>query len=254
MTGENTAYYLYCLAPPEYALRIEEAGVSVRVCEGISAVFSQVSREEFCGEDADARLQDLAWLGPRACRHEAVIEHVMEQAPVLPARFATLFSSLDNLERFLLQHRETITGFFTALGGQKEWAIKGLLDRNLAGGRALANSARHNSPGTDYLRQKRTEMETKGELNQWLRATCQSAAGELQRYASAFRERKMWNAEDADVILNWAFLVPAASEAGFRQSLLKLDEQHSASGLNFVLSGPWPPYSFAPALGSEGSP
>jgi hypothetical protein len=125
VTGSDTAgiaYYLYCLAPCGQALNVEhEPGILVWACDGICAVLSQVRREEFCGKDADARLEDLAWLAPRVCRHEAVVEQVMSQSPVLPARFATLFTSLESLQRFMLEYREAITGFFTHLGDQREW-------------------------------------------------------------------------------------------------------------------------------------
>ena len=53
----------------------------------------------------------------------------MSQAPVLPARFATLFTSVDSLQQSVLEHREAIAGFFAQLGDQQEWAVKGLLDR-----------------------------------------------------------------------------------------------------------------------------
>ena len=44
---------------------------------------------------------DLAWVAPRVCRHEAVIEEAMRQSPVLPARFATLFQTIASLAQFL---------------------------------------------------------------------------------------------------------------------------------------------------------
>ena len=67
----------------------------------------------------------------------------MSRVPVLPARFATLFTSIDSLQRFVLEHREAITGFFAQLGDQREWAVKGLLDRGRGARRAgLAESAR----------------------------------------------------------------------------------------------------------------
>ena len=103
MSNGETAYYLYCLTPSGCGVQRSAIGVdgqhpvSVRACGEIGAVFSEVELGEFCGESAEACLQDLAWLGPRVCRHEAVIEEVMRQAPVLPARFATLFTSLDSL-------------------------------------------------------------------------------------------------------------------------------------------------------------
>ena len=87
MSSSETAYYLYCLTPgacgiPASAIGVDgQRGVMVRACGGIGAVFSQAELEEFCGESAEARLQDLAWLGPRVCRHEAVIEEVNEPGP-----------------------------------------------------------------------------------------------------------------------------------------------------------------------------
>jgi len=273
VADQDIAYYLYCLAPSGYALDLNEAGVFVWACDGICAVLSETRREEFCGEGSDARLEDLAWLAPRAFRHEAVVEHVMVQSPVLPARFATLFTSLDSLQRFIIEYRDAITGFFTHLGDQREWAVKGLLDRTLAARRGADRSTREAahvkahqgpmrqvaySPGQNYLQQKRTEAQAGDQMSQWLRAACQKAAGELEQHASAFRERQLWNGSESDapaeVILNWAFLVPGGAEEAFRRLVAELDEQHRASGLSFALSGPWPPYSFAPALGGETAP
>jgi hypothetical protein len=179
----------------------------------------------------------------------------MQQAPVLPARFATLFTSLDSLQGFLTEYHEAITGFFADLGRQREWAVKGLLDRNLATQQTAGLAPGSASPGRDYLQQKRSAGNAREGLSRWLRATCQQAAGELQLHASAFRERKpLQAAEGAEVIVNWAFLVPGGAEPDFRQAVGTLDAQHRLRGLSFVLSGPWPPYSFAPTLGSEGAP
>jgi gas vesicle protein GvpL/GvpF len=264
VTEQDTAYYLYCLTPSAEALELNEAGVFVLPCGGIGAVLSRTRRDEFCGEGAEARLEDLAWLAPRAFRHEAVVEHVMGQSPVLPARFATLFTSLDSLQRFVLEYRDAIRAFFTHLGDQREWAVKGLLDRGLAGRREAEpprSANAHNgapSPGRNYLRKKRAEAEAGEQMSQWLREACEKAAGELEQQASAFRERKLWNPGDSDapaeVILNWAFLVPGSAEADFGRLVTELDERHRSSGLSFALSGPWPPYSFAPALGGETAP
>ena len=101
MGGSELVYYLYCLTPRARYLHVSAIGVDglrpiiVRGCGKIGAVLSEVERREFCGQAAEARLEDLEWLGPRVCRHEAAIEEVMRQTPVLPARFATLFTSID---------------------------------------------------------------------------------------------------------------------------------------------------------------
>jgi hypothetical protein len=110
MSNSETACYLYCLTPGGCGIQSSGIGVdgqrpvSVRDCGEIGAVLSEVELAEFCGESSEAHLQDLAWLGPRVCRHEAVIEELMSRVPVLPARFATLFTSVDSLQRSVLAH------------------------------------------------------------------------------------------------------------------------------------------------------
>src|ERR1035441_8001956 len=122
MSNGETAYYLYCLTPGGRDTRVSAIGVDgqgpvhLRACGEIAAALSEVGLAEFCGESAEARLQDLAWLGPRVCRHEAVIEELMSRTPVLPARFATLFTSFDNVRQSVLAHQEAIAGFFARLG------------------------------------------------------------------------------------------------------------------------------------------
>jgi hypothetical protein len=129
MAGETPSI---CVPGAFQCLRIaaavdERSGVSRWYCDEISPAERWPGR--FRGEEAEARLRDLSWLGPRACRHEAVIEEAMRHGPVLPARFATLFASADSLRGFVLRHRSAIAGFFSEIGDQQEWAVKGLLVR-----------------------------------------------------------------------------------------------------------------------------
>lgn len=265
MSGSETAYYLYCLGPSERLPRITAAGVDegsgvfLCSCGEIGAVLSEVSLEEFRGETAEARLEDLTWLGPRVCRHETVVEEVMRHSPVLPARFATLYTSLDSLKEFVLRHRTAIAEFFSAIGDQQEWAVKGLLVRARAREalRAASRSAAETStpsasPGARYLQEKRLEPRSNKQLNLWLKEACPRAAAQLQALAGGFRERKVPGPggaeEGAEVVLNWAFLVPPAGVAEFRERVERLNAEHVSRGLSLVLSGPWPPYSFVPAL------
>jgi|SRR5450759_1089 hypothetical protein len=267
MSNSGIAYYLYCLTPGECGIQASASGVdgqrpvSVRACGGIGAALSEVQLAEFCGESAEARLQDLAWLGPRVCRHEAVIEELMSQAPVLPARFATLFTSVDSLQQSVLAHREAISGFFDHLGDQQEWAVKGLLDR-AAALRGLGMSiqtavpAPATSPGARYLQEKRIQARCERDLNLRLKEFCRRTAAALGAQSGGFRERKVLLAatagSDAEVVLNWAFLVSPAALVDFRARLDRFNGGEAFPGLRLMLTGPWPPYSFAPDLSAGG--
>jgi hypothetical protein len=228
--------------------------VLLRACGEACAIYSEVELGEFLGEFAEANMQDLSWLGPRVCRHESVIEYVMGQAPVLPARFATLFSSLDSLQQFILEHRVAIAGFFAELGERQEWAVKGLLHRAgaLQGLFHPATDELSGSPGTRYFQQKRIKAQLEREFNQRLRAFSQRVAAALGTHAGGFRERKVLTpvaeGTEAEVVLNWAFLIPPEAFQDFKASLQRFNGGEAFPGLMLALTGPWPPYSFAPDL------
>jgi hypothetical protein len=58
---------------------------------------------------------------------------------------------------------------------------------------------------------------------------------------------------DAEMVLNWTFLVSPAALEDFRVRLDRFNDEEAFPGLLLTLAGPWPPYSFAPDL-SGGAP
>ena len=263
MSNPETACYLYCLAPSGAAGKGAAIGVdgllpaSVCECGDISAVVNEVNLAEFRGESAEAQLQDFAWLGPRVFRHEAVIEEVMSHAPVLPAQFATLFTNADNLRSFVLGHRQSIGGFLDGLGDKREWAVKGLFNsaealRTTDSGKSAAGAGQASSPGMRYFEEKRRQSQLERDSKVRLKEFCGRAATMLGDLSFASRERRCpapgTGAPGVDTLLNWAFLLAPSSVKDFRAALDLLNCEDPIPGLSLVLTGPWPPYSFAPGL------
>ena len=227
----------------------------------VAAVLSVVSAHEFCGPLAEDNLRDLAWLGPRACRHQAVIERVMRGAPILPARFGALFSSLKNLEGLLTKHHDTISRFLARVTDQKEWAVKAFLDRGRAEAVLLARDLAQGekplsaAPGLRYMQEQKIKSALQGELSHQLEGACGEMAHQLALCATGFCERRVLarevSGDDREPVVNWAFLVPLHGLADFRARIARANVQPALPGLVFELSGPWPPYSFCPALDPE---
>jgi hypothetical protein len=215
--------------------------------------------EDFCGEAAELRMQDLAWVGPRALQHEAVVEEVMRHSPVLPVRFGTLFSSQERLAEFLDQHGAVISEFLERVADQQEWSVRGLLDRK-RGGHALttASLAAQETqlaalpPGRRYFAEQRIRAGTEKALSLWLEETRRQIASNLRKQASDFCECPGVPREPPEsgieVVLNWAFLVPRSATPAFRAQIDRMNEKHAMGGLVLELSGPWPPYRFVPPL------
>lgn len=252
----GTGFYLFCFASPDLAAAPEGPAVDgrtpieVRRFAAVSAVISELPLAEFCGPDAASRLQDLAWLAPRACRHERVNEEVMRQSPVLPARFGTIFSTTARLQQFVERHAEAISEFLQRVAGQEEWAVKGLLDPARAEEAAPNGDFERLSPGRRHLEAQRARKNAAMELHRRVQQAGREVTSNLRRLATAVMERRVVAAAP-EVVFNWAFLVPGEERARFRAELEQINGVYANQGLEFTCSGPWPPYSFVPALSME---
>ena len=220
--------------------------------EDISAVIGNVRLEDFCGPEADARMGDLAWVGPRAQRHLAVIETVMGCSPVLPARFATVFPSCASLAGAMNFGRPVILEFLERVAGHQEWAVKVMLDRDRAAEAMLADQEPSAdlaglSPGRRYLEERRRRAQAERGLEDWTRDICQVMAAELGAGASRMCERKLLGPGNA-MVLNLALLWPSAAIWALRSAVAGVSERVAGRGLRLELSGPWPPFSFVPPV------
>jgi hypothetical protein len=272
METVQRALYLFCFARSNLIGELEGSGVDgqhplsvFRRFPNLCAVLSEVRLEDFCGGAAELRMQDLAWVGPRALRHEAVVEEVMRHSPVLPARFGTLFSSQERLAEFLDRHCAAISQFLERVAEQEEWSVRGLLDRRQAGHALTSASLAAQEaqlaalpPGTRYFREQRIRQASEKELSLWLDETYRQVASDLMKPASDFRELQVVPCErlesGIEVVLNWALLLPRGATAAFRSRIDQLNANHARKGLVFGLSGPWPPYRFVPSLSMEAAP
>ncbi len=265
--------YLYCLArrdrlPPSSLVgrgMDDQNPLEVAIFQDLAAIWSPVPVEDFCGPEAEARLADLTWIGPRVIRHQEAVAGVMRHSPVLPARFGTIFSSAANLEKVLQRHYEAIAGFLERITGQEEWAVKGLLDRPGAQEKLFscklareAEGLSALSPGKRYFEEQRLRAAGDRELTRWLQEVCREVWSGLLTCAAEVRERRRLSREatgsDRDMIWNWAFLVPETVLPDFKARIEAANAQYAGHGLVLECTGPWPPYSFTPALDMEPDP
>src|SRR3990172_7933210 len=176
--------YLYCLARPECLSVVkglaeqdlrgvdERYPVAAIQEDGVGAGIGEVDTGEFC----DQNLQALPWVGPRACRHEAVVERIMGASPVLPVKFGTIFRSRTSLKEFLGLHREDIVRALDELRDKAEWSVKGYLDEEearqivTAADPAIQSrlAALPPSPGARYLEQKQLDAVIEAALRAWV--------------------------------------------------------------------------------------
>lgn len=222
------------------------------------AVAKRVSLDEFCGPDADLRLADPAWVTPRAIDHGRVIAKVFRGSPVLPVPFGTLFSSPGILEKFLDRNAELIAGFFEYSAGCEEWGVKALLDRGQLKRSLIESNSQTESavlsPGLQYMRERRAEQKANQQSGEWLERNLRTVADTLDQCATRTCQRRIlgdsMQPDGLEEVLKLAALLARDRVADFRGRIEAINRALASDGLSFALTGPWPPYSFCPALES----
>tara|TARA_B110000503_G_C7121032_1_gene402543 strand:- start:571 stop:1413 length:843 start_codon:yes stop_codon:yes gene_type:complete len=267
--------YLYCLARPE-CLSLVRGSAESALCgvdercpvtvlahpeDNVVAVIGQVDPDEF----SDQNLQSLDWLGPRAQRHEAVVQQIMDVSPVLPVKFGTMFRSRASLKQFLDRHHKDIEQALDALRDKAEWSVKGYLVEDDArtiiaaedAGVQSRRAALSSSPGLRYLQQKQLDAVIEAALRAWVTRVTHDLHDVMVRQAVASAALRCHTSavtgRPERMVFNGSFLLAPAALADFRAALSDQQLAHQKTGLTLELRGPWPPYNFCPALSEDKS-
>ncbi len=227
------------------------ARATARRVGGFVAVVEPADAAAWTGPGSAARLERIEWVAPRAVHHEAVVEAVMRRAPVYPARFGTLFSSKAQLADVLVAHGAALRAFLDRVRTASEWGVQALLDRARAEAhRAGTADAAPPPSGAAYLRRRKAQQAARAGLGAWADARADAAFATLARHADAVQPlpARPDPSLDGEVVRNAAFLVADAALDAFRAAVDRLSATHATAGLTLRLTGPWPPYTFRPAL------
>lgn len=161
--------------------------------------------------------------------HHAVIAATMDAETVMPFRFGTLVPA-GELDRWIAARAARIRTSFAELRGQVEMTVK-LLRLTCGGnGKPASLSARPRGdglliPGFQDLRPLAEALAERADLPHW-------------RYRAS--------ASVSNVAASVAFLVPRHEVSTFLSRIAPVASR--AAGVAVVPTGPWPAYSFVPAL------
>lgn len=257
--------YVYCFARSDSLESLHEKGLDevnppvVHTFEEIATVIDRVPMEDFTGPGAEARLKNLEWVAPRAYWHQRVIEEAAAKSTVFPVGFGTLFLTLDSLNRFIQEKRQTISNFLQEMSGREEWAIKAFIQPQKARQRVIA-AAMHSeqqpdSPGARYLFKKRVQASVEKEVERRVSVELERILDRVRTFAVDMRQRDLLPGDkvgaDEEMVANWAFLISVSNRDSFLDSIFSINRENSEEDLFLRSSGPWPPYSFTPSLDRE---
>lgn len=243
----GTAWYVFGVAASDPGLSRLDGVQLVRRGE-LTAMVREVPLDEFDEAVLPERLNDRAWLERNARTHEDVLQAAAALTAVVPLRFGTIYRSCEQVERMLAARADELAATLTRVRGHVElgvkvWAEPSVLERTLAArsGPAAAGT------GAAYLQGRLREQE----LSRELAARCAELAEEAHERLSAVAVEAVANrpqpreltGRPERMLLNGAYLVPAGDER-FRTEVERLSKEHGELGIEYELTGPWPPHNF----------
>jgi hypothetical protein len=244
----GTAWYVYGVAEDDPTLaRLE--GVELIRHSGLTAVVRAVPLDEYDEAVLPERLNDRDWLERNVRAHEDVLQAVAAVTAVVPLRFGAIYRSRDQVLRMLDERGGEFCSTLERVRGHVELGVKVWVDLS-AFERPLGaeDVPTAGSTGAAYLQRRRAEQERSREAA----ARCAELAEETHRRLSEIaveavanrpQPRELTGRSEA-MLLNGAYLVRSGDEE-LRREVERLAAEHSPEGVEYELTGPWPPHNFA---------
>jgi hypothetical protein len=259
----DRALYVYGVVPSTAGAELFESVSGVDPSQpvalvadgGVAAVTSAVPLDEFGEEAIEQNLRDPAWLAEKARAHDDVLGAAVGRTTVLPFRFGAIYRSEEQI-RGLLRERADFASTLARLEGALELGVKAVVDVEALRERLAADrqSEEDVTAGRAYMQRKQLERELAAAAERFA-ADC--AQDVHERLATAARDARANAVQQPDpesprrMILNGAYLVDGGAEPRFREALGEVERAYAGDGVDFELTGPWPPYNFSG--GGEGS-
>ncbi|HKG61778.1 MAG TPA: GvpL/GvpF family gas vesicle protein [Pyrinomonadaceae bacterium] len=223
--------YVYCLAEGVERLNKTPPGVSgapVRIVEFDEDLSALVSVSRFEAFQVNRK---------NALAHHEVVRSITEQTTPLPARFGTVVT-IEQLRNYVSTHHEAIKAKLAHVRGGVEMNVRMIHSIDSAD---TSQESKNVGPGTAFLLEKRRELvrdeagaTQKGQLSEWLR----------DKLGDLIKEEKISITPSETVILARAdHLIERVHVQEYRAKMAKAVEERPE--IRFMVSGPWPPYSFA---------
>lgn len=230
--------YVYALTDPGAAPRgplgFDGAALECASAAGASGIYCVVA------ESQPPVTAEKLW------HHETVVERVMDQQrATLPTRFGTVLPDAERLRDMLAEHAETIHAALDQVRGLVEVGVRIRLleDAEPEPGRAVGVAAAP-AGGRAYLMQRLEREQHRQQREARMVSVARDALAPLSELAHSASPPDP--AGRASAIVSTAYLIPPDDVPAFTAEVAAIDAAHDA--LELVATGPWPAYSFAPAL------
>ena len=175
-------------------------------------------------------------------RHETVVEGVREMGPAIPVRFGTVLSHAEAVAGALSSRYAVLDEDLRRFGDKIEMGLSALWDpppetavnelRNVDGSDLQGI-------GTRYMRTRLLERRRDAQIRLRAEDLARSVNADLASHALDYTTKIL---PTPRLPLRVAYLMHPSSVGDFQDAFAELPRQRT--DVRFLLSGPWPPYSF----------
>lgn len=189
--------------------------------------------------------------------HEDVVDAIAKLTTIIPFKFGTILKNEKVALQMLKNNKEKFKRLVSKFTEREEWGIKVYADS-----KKFREYLIYNQPtlkqqikkqgelpkGVAYLLGKKIEEEVNNEVTRYFSETAKVIFQEMEKFAFEAQINKILpqkiTGADKEMLLNSAYLIEKEKVANFNKHVKRLIEKYETLGLDFKVSGPWPPYSF----------
>ena len=226
--------YAYCLAEGLDRLADSPSGIS-------GATVSLLTIEDLGVLVSNSEMDAVPVTRENALVHAAVVRSVLDRTTPLPFRFGTLIAE-QQLRNYITARKEAIKTKLTHVRGCVEMNVKIIQQssKDQDARQTEHEPAVSRGPGTAFLAQKRREI-----IGDERRAAQAAELSTVVREIlhGLIRDEQVVLRPSERLVLAAAHLVERAGVQPYRARMAEAFKQRPE--LHFLVSGPWPPYSFA---------
>jgi hypothetical protein len=225
--------YVYCVTAGIDALPHPLRGIAGGEVRLLKAGDFSVVVSDFAGEKAPVNRENVV-------AHAAVVQSALEHTTPLPFRFGVVVTQAQ-LESFVTARHDALKARLDLVRGCVEMSVKVISSAHNGEPRLEQQTTTlGDKPGTMFLLEKRRELlgsEARAAEAQQIASWLQMQVGEV------VRETRIETNLTDKLLLATSHLVERGVVEQYRTRLKSARLERPE--LNFLVSGPWPPYSFA---------
>lgn len=247
--------YLYGLVDHSFRLELYGDLPEIRI-SGMNEfliLYEYVSAEEYAKESLIKNMNNQEWLENKIRRHLDVLGKIMESNTILPFSYPTIYTTSENMHKALEPRIKELSDSYASLKGKKEWGVEVcssgdeveryllINDEEL---RDLTISMENSTPGRSFLIRKKRKELLDARKNEFMVNQVKEALEGVDSMANHCTKISIHFNEQGSLTAKTSCLVSEDKYDQFVEYLAVRREKMVDKGINIIITGPWPPFSF----------